>query len=94
VHPSLLVGWDNTPRRGARATVIVDSQPRALRKAIADHLVDQADRPREHQLLFLNAWNEWAEGNYLEPDDELGLAWLEALDDGRDDAAERLRRAD
>lgn len=88
--PSLLVGWDNTPRRGERATVVVGGSPSHFRKALADHLVGGANQPQSRQLIFLNAWNEWAEGNYLEPDDENGLEWLRAIPAARSDAAQRL----
>jgi len=41
-----------------------------------------AARPDEHRILFVKSWNEWAEGNHLEPDRVHGRAWLEALRDG------------
>jgi hypothetical protein len=40
-----------------------------------------ADRPDDQRLVFLKSWNEWAEGNYLEPDLEFGLDWLKVVDE-------------
>lgn len=73
---SVFVGWDNTPRRGENAIVVVNSNPdhfeRALREA-----VDEAERASKADgLVFINAWNEWAEGNHLEPDQKFGRAYL------------------
>lgn len=79
VIPSMFVRWDNTPRRGENAVVLVHESPdqfeRCLRKAV--DLVDDESMPEK--LIFINAWNEWAEGNYLEPDDRFGRAYLEAV---------------
>jgi hypothetical protein len=72
---SVFVRWDNTPRRGADGIVMVNSSP----EAFGQELRSTATALPESQLLFINAWNEWAEGNYLEPDQEFGMAYLEAL---------------
>src|SRR5690606_37415255 len=73
--------WDNTARRGRNATVLAGSDPsqfaRWTSNAIRDTCMrfdDPADR-----LVFVNAWNEWAEGAHLEPDQRYGYAWLEAV---------------
>src|SRR6185436_14015670 len=66
--PSVFVGWDNTPRRGRRATVLVNSTASSLRQSLDDAVASVADQDPQHRLVFVNAWNEWAEGNYLEPD--------------------------
>jgi hypothetical protein len=76
--PSVMVGWDNTPRRARAATIFEGATPahyeRWLR-ATADSVADV--RPEEN-YLFILAWNEWAEGNHLEPDRRYGRAFLEA----------------
>lgn len=72
------LGWDNTARRGAEATVLVNFSLECyrdwLREAIAQ---TKRTKPPAQRLLFINAWNEWAEGAYLEPDQHNGLAYLE-----------------
>ena len=79
VFPGAFVDWDNTARYRRHATIFDGAKPalfeRGLR-VLASHL---RARPEAEQLLFINAWNEWAEGCYLEPDAEHGLAWLQAL---------------
>jgi hypothetical protein len=77
--PSVLVGWDNTPRRGRRALVVVNSTPEALGRSVDAAITSVAGQDSEHRLVFINAWNEWAEGNYLEPDATHGRSKLEAV---------------
>ena len=72
-------GWDNTARREANGTVLIDSTPETYKS----WLKTVAQRTREkfqgdEQICFINAWNEWAEGNHLEPDLRWGHAYLEA----------------
>jgi lipopolysaccharide biosynthesis protein len=80
VHPGVMPGWDNTPRRGDAAYVFHGSNPLSFRrwvKRAAAAAVSGGGPP----LLFVNAWNEWAEGAHLEPDARFGRAYLEAVRD-------------
>jgi lipopolysaccharide biosynthesis protein/glycosyltransferase involved in cell wall biosynthesis len=79
VHRTVLVGWDNTPRRGEHGVVFVDSTPEAFEAALRAAVASTASRTFDDRLLFLNAWNEWAEGNHLEPDRRHGLGYLQAV---------------
>ncbi len=67
-YPSVIHAWDNTPRSGVNGLVFSDSSPKkfgvALRKAFNLTREHKADE----RLIFLKSWNEWAEGNHLEPD--------------------------
>lgn len=78
----VLVSFDNTPRRGERAGLCVNGTPQKygawLTKAIED---TRARHQPGEQLVFINAWNEWAEGNHLEPDQRHGLNYLLATKD-------------
>lgn len=79
LQPSVYPNWDNTPRSGSRGTVLTGSAPTRFAENLA-HAVDTvADRPAEERLLWIKSWNEWAEGNYLEPDLDHGREWLTAL---------------
>ena len=77
--PSIFVGWDNTPRRGRNGIVVVNATPRRFEEGLAEMVHEVQHRPYEERLIFINAWNEWAEGNYLEPDLKYGRGYLEAV---------------
>ena len=79
VHPSVLVGWDNTPRRASKGVVLLNSTPERFAAALRETLRSVAGAASDRRLVFLNAWNEWAEGNHLEPDQQYGTAHLDAL---------------
>jgi lipopolysaccharide biosynthesis protein len=74
-----LVSWDNTPRRQGRGTVILDGTPELYRYWLSKIVEDTRNwHAGDEQLVFINAWNEWAEGCHLEPDARFGHRWLEA----------------
>ncbi|MES0002677.1 glycoside hydrolase family 99-like domain-containing protein [Mesorhizobium sp. M0051] len=80
---SVCPGWDNTARRKRGGTVFINNTPALYRKwldnAIEDTLAHVGE-PSE-RLVFVNAWNEWAEGAHLEPDSANGHAYLQATRD-------------
>jgi lipopolysaccharide biosynthesis protein len=80
-YPGVFPRWDNTPRRGKRGLVVLGSTPHEYGKWLKSAVATLKDRPQQHRIVFINAWNEWAEGNYLEPDSKFGLAYLEATYD-------------
>ena len=71
-------GWDNSPRRGAKGIVLVDGTSQGYEEDLAAALEAARAARGDDALVFVNAWNEWAEGNFLEPDRERGRAYLEA----------------
>ena len=82
-YPCVTPGWDNTARRKQGATIFENNSPQAYGRwlqTIAEAEL-KADRPDGERLVFVNAWNEWAEGNHLEPDRRWGHAFLEATRD-------------
>lgn len=72
--------WDNTARRKERGTSFINSSPRGYQEWLFNAIRDTVSRfPAEDQrLVFINAWNEWAEGAHLEPDQRYGYGFLEA----------------
>jgi lipopolysaccharide biosynthesis protein len=78
-HVSVLPNWDNTPRSGVKGLVLQGSTPELFRRQVGKALAMVATEPFEHRLVFVKSWNEWAEGNCLEPDLRFGRGYLEAL---------------
>jgi O-antigen biosynthesis protein len=77
---TVMPGWDNTPRRGARGIVYVGATPALFGQWLEEVLRwTYLFRPPEQRLVFVNAWNEWAEGAYLEPDAVGGNSSIEAV---------------
>jgi lipopolysaccharide biosynthesis protein len=79
VCPCIFVGWDNTPRRGRNGIIVINSSPGAFELGLSAIVRAQAGKPYDDRLVFINAWNEWAEGNHLEPDLRNGRRYLEAV---------------
>jgi len=82
LQPCVYPNWDNSPRSGSRAVVVTGSSPELFGRHVRQAVATLQDRRPAERLLWVKSWNEWAEGNYLEPDLEHGHAWLEALRDG------------
>lgn len=88
-YPNVTMGWDASPRTvqsegfenaGYPFTPSLSGNtPAAFREALATTRERLSARPESQRLLSLNAWNEWTEGSYLEPDTETGLGYLEAI---------------
>ena len=79
VFPQLLVGWDRTPRSGRKAIIYYNNTPQTFEKAVKNALDCVKDKDPEHRILFLNSWNEWGEGAYMEPDLKYGKGKLDTL---------------
>ncbi|PBB35022.1 MAG: DUF563 domain-containing protein [Mesorhizobium sp.] len=79
VYRTVVPSWDNTARLGSRAVAMLGATPdnyeRWLRAATSRTI---AERAATERLVFINAWNEWAEGCHLEPDRKFGRAFLDA----------------
>lgn len=78
-HPCIGPGWDNTPRLGGQGIVLHRSRPELFRRNVEAALDRVRDWPSDERLIVVKSWNEWAEGNYLEPDARFGRGYLEAL---------------
>src|SRR5712692_10341717 len=79
IHPSVISNWDNSPRCGVRGLILHGSTPELFRQHLRATLKQVSFKPLEHRLVFIKSWNEWAEGNHLEPDLRFGRAWLEVV---------------
>jgi lipopolysaccharide biosynthesis protein len=74
--PCVVPNWDNTPRSGTRGTLFPDATPELYRMVLRKAIADVVNRPPDHRLVLLKSWNEWAEGNHLEPDQRFGHEFL------------------
>jgi hypothetical protein len=77
--PSVLPGWDNTPRSAHRGVVYEGETPELFKIYLQKAVERVACYPEQRRIVFLKAWNEWAEGNYVEPDSLSGHDYLEAI---------------
>jgi hypothetical protein len=82
VQPCVYPNWDNTPRSGRRGLAVTGATPERFRSNVQDAVALLSDRASQERLLWVKSWNEWAEGNHLEPDLRHGHGWLEALKAG------------
>jgi hypothetical protein len=79
VIPTILPNWDHTPRTGSRGIVLCGSTPELFRECLHKKIELIKDKPFDQRFLMIKSWNEWAEGNYLEPDLKFGCRYLEAI---------------
>ncbi len=79
VIPSVAPGWDHTPRTGNKGILLVGSTPEKFQKIAEEQVAKIQYKPFEERFLVVKSWNEWAEGNYLEPDLKYGHQYLQAL---------------
>ncbi|MEQ8998293.1 MAG: glycoside hydrolase family 99-like domain-containing protein [Coleofasciculus sp. B1-GNL1-01] len=80
-YPCIFPNWDNTPRTGIYGLVFLKSTPDLFRVHLQEAIETVSERESEKRLIFIRSWNEWAEGNYLEPDLKFGKAFLEVIRD-------------
>ena len=81
VHPTVVPNWDNTPRCGRRGWLLTGSTPELFRIHLRETIQQVKAKPLDHRIVFIKSWNEWAEGNHLEPDLKYGKAYLEVVRD-------------
>jgi len=88
--PCVLVSWDNSPRRAEKAIIFQNCDPQSFGRVLERRLRNWAMTSPSTDLFFLNGWNEWAEGNHLEPDQKFGLGYLKELRRVRNQVAGEL----
>jgi hypothetical protein len=78
-HLGVLTRFDNTPRRASKAHIIYGSNPYVFRQALLGAKRISSKTSQNDNFIFINAWNEWAEGAILEPSNRFGRTYLQAL---------------
>lgn len=79
IYPGIICGWDHTPRSGRKGCVFFNFNKKTFSKHVKSVLSVVNNKNKEHQIVFLKSWNEWGEGNFMEPDMEFGLEKIEVL---------------
>lgn len=78
-YPCVIPNWDNTPRSGERGLVITNSTPELLRVQLRKAMEVIDDYSDSNKIIIIKSWNEWAEGNHVEPDLKFGKGYLEVI---------------
>lgn len=79
VYPTMMPNWDHTPRSNDGGTVLHNCTPELFKNHASTVLRTALAKPEEHRIVFLKSWNEWGEGNYMEPDLKYGKGYINAL---------------
>ena len=79
VFPTMIPNWDHTPRSKDHGYLYHNATPELFNKHAKDVLCRIKDKPEGRRICFLKSWNEWGEGNYMEPDLKYGHGYIEAL---------------
>lgn len=79
VYPMVIPNWDNTARSGINGFVLHNSTPELFKQVMKKAIQKVEDFPDDQKVVFIKSWNEWAEGNYLEPDRKFGRKYLEVI---------------
>ena len=79
VIPTILPNWDHTPRSGNGGVVLTNSTPRLFGEVVKKAVSIVNEKRQDKKLIFIKSWNEWGEGNHMEPDLKYGRGYLEEL---------------
>lgn len=81
VIPVIAPNWDHSPRSGRNAILLDNCEPKYFQQ-VAEHAREVVSaKPDDEQIVIIKAWNEWGEGNHMEPDLRYGTGYLDALRD-------------
>lgn len=79
IFPEILVGNDRSPRAGRKAIIYYNATPENFYKGAKKAIELVEKKNKEHRIIFLNSWNEWGEGSYMEPDTKYGKEFIYQL---------------
>ena len=77
--PEVFPRFDHSPRSKGKELIYIEDSPELFEEYLKKVFELIKDKPEEKQIVFIRAWNEWGEGNYLEPDLDSGVGYLEAI---------------
>ena len=79
IYPAVIPNWDPSPRRGLNSLIYNNSTPDLFYKHVKRILLRIQKKEEKNRIIFLKSWNEWAEGNYMEPDLKWRKGYIQAL---------------
>ena len=79
IIPLIAPNWDHSPRSGRKSIILTNCEPAIFGNVVKKAIDVIRNKPEEKQIVMIRAWNEWGEGNHLEPDLKYGKGYLEAL---------------
>lgn len=77
IHPCILPNFDHSPRSAHKGTILINNSPELWKQLCAGIFRKCGRRDPETNLVFIKAWNEWGEGNYMEPDTRFGRQYID-----------------
>ncbi|MGV2939588.1 glycoside hydrolase family 99-like domain-containing protein [Mesobacillus sp. LC4] len=77
--PVIVPNWDHSPRSGSNGFIFTDSEPKYFKEVVKDAINSVEKKPDDKKIVLIKSWNEWGEGNHLEPDLKYGTGYLEAI---------------
>lgn len=78
-YPTIISNWDHSPRSGRKGHIFINSTPEEFKKHCINAFSTIKEKEKEDRIVILKSWNEWAEGNYVEPDLKYGHGFLKAI---------------
>lgn len=81
IYPAIYPNWDHSPRSGKGALIISGSTPQLFKKHIRQIFSTLKKKNSNNKICFLKSWNEWGEGNYVEPDLKFGRQYLDVIEE-------------
>lgn len=86
IIPMIVPNWDHSPRSGYNAIILSESTPTLFKKVAKRAIQVVSGKPVDEQIIIVKSWNEWGEGNYMEPDLEFGHGYINALREAIDES--------
>lgn len=77
--PCILPNWDHSPRSGSNAIILKNAKPEYFKQLAKRAIQIVSGKPEQERIVIIKSWNEWGEGNYMEPDLEFGHGYINSL---------------
>lgn len=86
IIPVIAPNWDHSPRTGKKALIYTKCEPKYFKYLVKESLECIKNKPEDKKIIIIKSWNEWGEGNHMEPDLKYGRGYLEALKEAIEEA--------